>query len=48
MPGVSFNNDSELQDWLDEFFTTKPADFFKRGIESLPERWGAIVNNGGD
>jgi histone-lysine N-methyltransferase SETMAR len=25
----------------------KPADFFKRGIENLPERWEAVVNNGG-
>jgi hypothetical protein len=24
----------------------KPADFFKRGIENLPERWEAVVNNG--
>jgi hypothetical protein len=36
--GVSFNNVAELQNWLDDFFTAKPADFFKRGIENLPER----------
>jgi hypothetical protein len=24
--------DAELQNWLDDFFTAKPADFFKRGI----------------
>jgi hypothetical protein len=42
---VFFNNDAELQNWLDEFFTAKPADFFKRGIENLPERWEAVVNN---
>jgi hypothetical protein len=46
--GVSFNNDAEFQDWLDDFFTSKPADFFKCGIENLPERWVAVVNNGGD
>jgi transposase len=43
--GVSFNNDAELQNWLDDFFTAKPAEFFKRGIENLPERWEAVVNN---
>jgi hypothetical protein len=37
--GVSFNNDAEHQNWLDDFFTAKPANFFKRGIENLPERW---------
>jgi histone-lysine N-methyltransferase SETMAR len=30
--GVSFNNDAELQNRLDDFFTIKPVDFFKRGI----------------
>jgi hypothetical protein len=43
--GVSFDSDAELQNWLDEFFTTKPADFFKRWIENLPERWKSVVNN---
>jgi hypothetical protein len=43
--GVSFNNGAELQNWLDDFFAAKPADFFKRGIENLPERWEAAMNN---
>jgi hypothetical protein len=45
--GVSFNN-AELQNWLDEFTMAKPADFFKCGIENLPERWEAVDNNGGE
>jgi hypothetical protein len=44
--GVSFNNDAELQNWLDDFFTAKPVDFFKRGIENLPEGWETVVSNG--
>jgi hypothetical protein len=28
-------------------FTAKPADFFKRGIKILPERWEPVANNGG-
>jgi hypothetical protein len=46
--GVSFNSDAELQNWLDNFFTAKPADFFKSGIENRPENWEAVVNNGGE
>jgi histone-lysine N-methyltransferase SETMAR len=46
--GVSFNDDAELQNWLDKFFRAKPGAFFKRGIENLPERWEAVVNNGGE
>jgi histone-lysine N-methyltransferase SETMAR len=45
---VSLTNDAELQNWLDEFFTAKPEDLFKLGIENLPERWEAVVNNGGE
>jgi hypothetical protein len=43
---VSFNNDAEFQNWLDDFFMATPADFFKCGIKNLPERWEAVVNNG--
>jgi hypothetical protein len=45
---VSFNNDNVLRNWLEDFFAAKPADFFKRGIQNLPERWEAVVNNGGE
>jgi hypothetical protein len=37
--GVFFNNDVGLQNWFDDFFSIKPEDFFKRGIENLPRRW---------
>jgi hypothetical protein len=46
--GVSSRNNAELQNWLEEFFTAKPADFFKREIENLPKRLEAVVNNGGE
>jgi hypothetical protein len=46
MRRVFFNNDAELQNCLDEIFTAKPADFFKRGIENLPKRWETVVNIG--
>jgi hypothetical protein len=45
--GVSFNNRGELQKWLDDFFTATPANFFKCGMENLPERLEAVVNNEG-
>jgi hypothetical protein len=46
--GLSFHNDAELQSWIDTFFSDKPEDFFKLGIENLPESWEAVVNNGGE
>lgn len=46
--GVSFNNDLELQKWLHAFFASKSADFFKHGIQQLPERWEAVINKAGE
>jgi hypothetical protein len=40
---VSFKDDAELQNWLDDFFTAKPPDFFKCGIENLLERWKEVL-----
>jgi hypothetical protein len=45
---VSFSNNTQLQNWLDDFFTAKLAGFFKYGIKNLLERLEAIVNNGGE
>ena len=36
---------AELKAWLDEFFKSKPNDFYRRGIENLVERWEEVVNN---
>jgi hypothetical protein len=44
---VSFNDDAELQNWLD-FLMAKLMDFFKCGIKNLPEHWEAVTNNGGE
>jgi hypothetical protein len=46
--GVSLNNGAVLENWLDDFFSAKPTDFFKRGIQNLPKRWEAVVSNGGE
>jgi hypothetical protein len=48
MRGVFFNNDAELQNCLDDFFTIKPADLLKHGIENLPGCSETVVNNGGE
>jgi histone-lysine N-methyltransferase SETMAR len=33
--GVSFKNNAELRNLLDDFFTAKPAEVFKSGFENL-------------
>ena len=38
----------ELKSDLTAFFESKPASFYRRGIEQLPERWANVVENNGD
>ena len=46
--GISFVNEVCLKKWLDEFFDGQSPNFFKRGIQKLPERWERVVNNAGE
>lgn len=46
--GVSFNNDEELQLWLENWFTSKEVKFYRRGIEKLPERWQEVIDKEGE
>uniref|UniRef100_A0A914HY83 Mos1 transposase HTH domain-containing protein n=1 Tax=Globodera rostochiensis TaxID=31243 RepID=A0A914HY83_GLORO len=48
LSGVTFENAAALQNWLDQFFASKPPIFYKRGIEKLPVPWEEIVNNAGN
>lgn len=42
-----FTNYEEVREWLENWFGTKPEDFFRRGIRKLPERWEACVASEG-
>ena len=46
--GVTFNNDDELRSLLDDYFSTRPADFYRNGIHKLVERWEEVVNSNGE
>ena len=43
-----YENFNELKSDTIAFLESKPAGFYKRGIELLPARWAKIVENNGD
>lgn len=45
--GYQFNIQSYLEDGLDDYFPSRPADFYKRGLEMLPKRWLDVYNSRG-
>lgn len=48
LEGQAFADDAEVNDWLANFFASKPAKFYKDGIQKLPERWRKVVDTDGD
>ena len=37
--GIQFNDKEQLMEMVDEFFSSKPTDFFENGFEQLVHRW---------
>lgn len=47
LAGLHLANFEEVQNWLDEWFRSKDASFYRRGIHVLPERWQKCVASEG-
>jgi histone-lysine N-methyltransferase SETMAR len=46
--GVQFQNDVEVENWLQNFFGSKMGTkFYKRGIQKLHRKWEEVINNNG-
>jgi len=43
-----FPNFDTLQSAIDTFFESQPAEFWERGIQSLPERWRQVIDSSGE
>ena len=43
-----FANQTAVKEYLKSFFDQKPPDFYRRGIEKLPERWEEVVEKRGE
>ena len=46
--GQTFQNDDEIEEFLGNWFANLEPDFFRRGIQKLPDRWREIIANGGE
>ena len=48
MRGVTFYTNEDLENWLNNFFESRPDDFWRDGIDKLVERWEQVVNSDGE
>lgn len=46
--GKMFENRRDLIERLEEFFTSKPPDFYSAGIKKLPDRWRKVLASQGN
>jgi [histone H3]-lysine36 N-dimethyltransferase SETMAR len=37
-----------IKKYLDSYFSSRPESFYKRGMQSLPERWEKVILNYGN
>nr|CDJ92799.1 similar to SET domain and mariner transposase [Haemonchus contortus] len=44
---IRFRNAEELRKWVDDRFVSKDEDFFRPGVNKIPERWQEVVANDG-
>ena len=45
--GKSFQNESDLKRYLQDFFNSKSREFFANGIRDLPRRWQEVIDSNG-
>ncbi len=45
---VAFDDRTDLETYLANFFTSQSPEFYREGIHSLPARWQAVVDNDGE
>jgi histone-lysine N-methyltransferase SETMAR len=48
LKGKRFENINEMQESLEEFFDSKDAEFYRRGIMKLPEKWEEVIEVDGE
>jgi [histone H3]-lysine36 N-dimethyltransferase SETMAR len=48
LDGKEFKGKNEVENAINSYFTQKSKDFFRDGIEKLPEGWSKIIENDGN
>ena len=48
MRAITFDNEEDLENWLNKFFDTRPRDFWQNSIDKLVKRWEEVVNSNGE
>lgn len=45
---TDFKSLDDIRKWIDDFIASKQPEFFRDGIQQLPERWLKVINNNGE
>jgi len=48
LSGKEFKNKDNVHTGMSDFFASKSKDFYRRGIEELPQRWETVIENDGN
>ena len=45
---TNFSNEDQVRVFDANLFTSKPAEFYAKGIEELPDKWQQVIANDGE
>ena len=46
--GTNLSNEDQVREFVENFFTSKPLEFYAKGIEELPDKWQQVIANDGE
>ena len=46
--GTNFSNVDQVGEFVENLFTSKPAEVYTKGIEELPDKWQQVIANDGE
>ncbi|CAO4360666.1 unnamed protein product [Caenorhabditis nigoni] len=47
LEGTDFKTRDEVEKWMTTYFASKPAEFWRAGIQSLQNRWQTVIDKDG-
>ena len=48
LEGIHFDDHEQVVKALDDYFASKPPQFYSDGIQGLRRRWGHVIDNNGE
>ena len=46
--GTNISNEDQVREFVENLYTSKPAELYAKGMEELPDKWQQVIANDGE